>query len=59
MEQHALKNVNICWKTKITFYFETSGGQNFNLNLNVVQFLMPVLIRHLWQLKVIVSGISV
>ncbi len=38
MEQHTLKNVSSFWKTKIIFYFETSGGQNFNLNLNVVQF---------------------
>jgi len=36
MEQHALKNVNSCWNNKITFYFETSGGQNSNLYLNVV-----------------------
>jgi len=38
MEQHALKNVNSCWNTKISFYLETSGGQNYNLYLNVVHF---------------------
>jgi len=31
--------------------FSTSGGQNSNIYLNVVQFLTTVLIRHLWQLK--------
>jgi hypothetical protein len=36
MEQHAFKNVNICWNTKITFYLETSGGENSILYLNVV-----------------------
>ena len=39
MEQHALKNVNNCWDTNISFYLETSGGQNSNLYLNVVHFL--------------------
>jgi hypothetical protein len=41
MEQkskHALKNVNGCLNTKITFYLETSGGQSYNLHLNVVHF---------------------
>jgi len=32
MEQHALKNVNIC------SYLEASGGQSSNLYLNVVHF---------------------
>ena len=32
------KNVNSCWNIKITFYLETSGGQNSNLYLNAVQF---------------------
>ncbi len=38
MEQRALKNENSCRNTKITFYLETSGGQNSNLHLNVVYF---------------------
>ncbi len=39
MEQHTFKNVNCCWNTKITFYLETSGGQNNNnLYLKVVHF---------------------
>jgi hypothetical protein len=33
------KNVNNCWNTNISFYFETSGGQNSNLYLNVAYFL--------------------
>ena len=35
MEQH---NVNSCWNTNISFYLELSGGQNSNLDLNVVYF---------------------
>jgi hypothetical protein len=31
LEQHTLKNVNNCWNTRISFYFETSGGQNSDL----------------------------
>ncbi len=38
MEQHAFKNVNSCFNTKIYTYFETSGGQSSNLHLNVVCF---------------------
>ncbi len=38
MEQHALKNVNSCWNTKVFFNFGTSGDQNSNLYLNVVHF---------------------
>ncbi len=38
MEQHALKNVNNCWNTKISLYLETSGGQSSNLYLNVDHF---------------------
>ncbi len=38
MEQHVLKNVNSFLNTKYTFYFETSGGQNSTLYLNVVHF---------------------
>jgi len=36
MEQRALKNVNNCLKTNIYSYLETSGGQSYNLYLNVV-----------------------
>jgi hypothetical protein len=54
MEQYAFKNVNSCWNTKITFYFETSGIENSILYLNDVLFPTPVLIRHLWQLKTLV-----
>jgi hypothetical protein len=36
MEQRTLKNANKCWNTKISLQLETSGGQNFNLDLNVV-----------------------
>ncbi len=38
MEEHALENVNSRQNTKITLYLVTSGGQNFNLYLNVVYF---------------------
>ncbi len=31
VEQHALKNTSSCWNTKITFFLETSGGQNYNI----------------------------
>jgi hypothetical protein len=54
MEQHTLKIVNNCLNTYIYSYFETSGGQSFNLNLNVVNFFSPVLNRHLWQLKTVI-----
>jgi len=36
MEQCALKNVNNCLNTNIYSYLETSGGQSYNLYLNVV-----------------------
>jgi len=55
MEQRTLKNVNNCLNTNIYYYLETSGGQNSNLYLNIVDFLTPVLFRHLWQLKTVVS----
>jgi hypothetical protein len=55
MEQHGLKNDNNCLNTNIYSHLETSGGQNNNLYLNAVHFLTPVLIRHLWQLKTVVS----
>ncbi len=54
MEQRALKNVNRYLNTNIYSYLETFGGQSSNLYLNVVHFLTPVLITHLWQLKTVV-----
>ncbi len=38
MEQNALKVINKCWNDKISFYFETTGGQSINLYLNAVYF---------------------
>jgi hypothetical protein len=38
MEKRTLKNANSCWNTKMSFNFETSGGWNSNLYLNVVHF---------------------
>jgi hypothetical protein len=38
MEQRTLKNVNNCLNTTIHSYLETSGGQSYNLYLNVVHF---------------------
>jgi hypothetical protein len=38
MEQRTLKNVNNCLNTNIYYYLETTGGQSFNLYLNVVHF---------------------
>ncbi len=38
MEEPALINVNSCLNTNICSYLETSGGQSFNLYLNVVDF---------------------
>ncbi len=38
----------------ISLYLKISGGQNSNIYLNVVYFLTPVLIRHLWQLKTVI-----
>jgi hypothetical protein len=37
-ETARFKNVNNCWNNNISFYFDTSGGQNSNLCLNVVHF---------------------
>ncbi len=48
-----LKNVNNYFNSNIYSYLKTSGGQSCNLYLNVVHFLTPVLIRHLWQLKTV------
>jgi hypothetical protein len=38
MEQHTLKDVNNCLNTNIYSYLEASGGQSYNLHLNVVNF---------------------
>jgi hypothetical protein len=38
MEQHTFKNIKKSWNTKISFFLDTSGGQNSNLYLNVVHF---------------------
>jgi hypothetical protein len=54
MEQGALQNVNNCLNTNIYSYLETSGGQRYYLYLKKFNFLTPVLIRHLWQLKTVV-----
>ncbi len=54
MEQHTLKTVNNCLNTYIYSYLEMSGGQSFNVYLNIVHFSIPGLIRHLWQLKTVV-----
>ncbi len=39
MEQRTLKNVNNYLNTNIYSYLETSGGQSYDLYLNVVQFI--------------------
>ncbi len=38
MGQYTSKNVNNCLNTNIYSYLETSGGQSFNLYLNVIHF---------------------
>ncbi len=38
MEQRALKFFNIYLNTNIYSYLETSGGQSYNIYLNVVHF---------------------
>jgi len=38
MEEHTYKNVDNSLNTNIYSYLETSGGQSFNLYLNVVHF---------------------
>jgi hypothetical protein len=48
------KNVNNCLNTNINSYLETCGEQSFNLDLNVVHFLTPVLIGHLCEHKRVV-----
>ncbi len=54
MEHDGLKNVNNCLNNNIYSYLETTSGQSSNLYLTVI-FPTPVLIRHLWQLKTVVS----
>ncbi len=44
-----------CFDTNINSYLKTSGGQSYKQYLKVVH-LTPVLIRHLWQLKTVVSN---
>jgi hypothetical protein len=39
MEQRTLQNVNNGFNTNIYSNLETSGGQSYNLYLNVVQFV--------------------
>jgi len=39
MEQRALKIVNNCLNTNFYSYLETSGGQSYDLYLNVVHFM--------------------
>jgi hypothetical protein len=38
MERRTLKNLNSYLNANIYSYLETSGGQSFNLYLNVVHF---------------------
>jgi hypothetical protein len=38
MEQRVFENVNNYLNTKINSYLERSGGQNYNLYVNVVHF---------------------
>jgi hypothetical protein len=38
MEQCAYKNVNNCFNTNMYSNLEASGGQSYNLYLNVVHF---------------------
>jgi hypothetical protein len=42
-----------CLYTNISSYLERSGGHSSNIYLNVVHFLSPLLIRHVWQLKTV------
>ena len=41
LEQRALNNLNYCLNTNIYPYLDISGGQSYNLYLNVVQFFNP------------------
>ncbi len=38
IKQRALKNVNNCFNKNTSSYLETSGGQSYNLYLNLVHF---------------------
>ncbi len=58
MEEHVLKNVNSGWNIKISFYLETSGGQNSNMYSNVVHFLTPLLMDICGSLKRLFSNIG-
>jgi hypothetical protein len=53
MKEHTLKCKQL-FEYQHILLIETPGGQSSNLYLNVVHFLMPVLIRHLQQLKTVV-----
>jgi hypothetical protein len=48
------KNVNNCLNTNMYSYLETSGGQSYNLYLNVLIFSIQGLNRHLWHPKTVV-----
>jgi hypothetical protein len=54
MKHSDLNIVNNCLNTTIYSYLVISGGKSSNIYLNV-HFLTPVLIRHLWQLKTVIS----
>ena len=55
MEQRGLKNVNNCLDTNIYSYLETSSGKSYKICIEMLFFFsIPVLIRHLWQLKTVV-----
>jgi hypothetical protein len=45
---------NNCLNTNISSYVETSGRQSYTICLNVVHFSPTVLIRHSWQLEILV-----
>ncbi len=59
MEHRTLENVNYCLETNIYSNLETSGCKSSNLYFNVVHFFTPVLIRHLWQQRQLLSCIGV
>jgi len=50
MEQCTSENINNGSNTNIYSYLETSGGQSYNLYLNVVHFFNTS-VYYLWQLK--------
>jgi hypothetical protein len=50
MEQNTFKNVNNCLNTNIYSYLEVK----VLIYVEMLIFLTPVLIRHLWQLKTVV-----